>query len=85
MSVSPGFGKQAFEAVALDKLCELKALVPESVTLEVDGGVNPETIGACAAAGSQWHVVGSAIFGHADYSKTIAELVGLAKSQSRTH
>ena len=84
MSVSPGFGKQHFETVALDKLRELEALVGDSVTLEVDGGVNPGTIGSCAAAGSQWHVVGSAIFGHPDYSKTIADLVGLAKSQSRT-
>jgi len=80
MSVSPGFGKQHFEPGTLDKLRQLKKLVGDSVTLEVDGGVNPETIADCAAAGSQWHVVGSAIFGHPDYSKTIAELVGLAKS-----
>lgn len=85
MSVSPGFGSQHFETVALDKLRELSALVGKSVLLEVDGGVNPTTIGACAAAGSQSHIVGSAIFSHSDYSKIIAELVGLAKSQSRTH
>jgi len=84
MSVKPGFGNQHFETVALDKLRELKSLVGDRVTLEVDGGVNQKTIGACVAAGSGWHVVGSAIFGHPDYSKTIAELVGLAKSQSRT-
>lgn len=84
MSVSPGFGKQSFEPVALEKLRALKSLVGDRVTLEVDGGVHQNTIGACAAAGSSWHVVGSAIFGHPDYAKTMTELVDLARSPSRT-
>ena len=37
-------------------------MVGPEVLLEVDGGVNAETIGQCAAAGAQLFVVGSAIF-----------------------
>jgi ribulose-phosphate 3-epimerase len=85
MSVSPGFGGQHFESVALDKLRELSALVGPDVLLEVDGGVNAGTIGSCAAAGAHSHIVGSGIFEQPDYSKAIAALVRLAKSQSRTH
>ncbi len=51
MSVTPGFGGQAFETVALDKLRQLSDMAPADVLLEVDGGVNTETIGQCAAAG----------------------------------
>jgi ribulose-phosphate 3-epimerase len=84
MSVTPGFGHQKFEDVALAKLHELSALVGSRVLLSVDGGVNEKTIGACAAAGAHSFIVGSAIFNHPDYEKTIAALVRLAQSQSRT-
>lgn len=85
MSVSPGFGNQHFEPVALEKLRELAALVGDRVLLEVDGGVNEQTIGSCAAAGAQSHIVGSAIFKDPDYSRMIATLRRLAQSQLRTH
>jgi ribulose-phosphate 3-epimerase len=85
MSVTPGFGGQHFESKTLDKLRELSARVGPDVLLEVDGGVNASTIGACAAAGAHSHIVGSAIFEHPNYSQTIAELGRLAKSQLRTH
>ena len=84
MSVSPGFGHQPFENVALAKLRELRALVGSGLLLSVDGGVNETTIGACAAAGAHSFVVGSAIFSHPDYAQTIAALLRLAQSQSRT-
>jgi ribulose-phosphate 3-epimerase len=84
MSVTPGFGNQHFESVALAKLRELAALAGDRLTLEVDGGVNAKTIAECAAAGSHWHVVGSAIFQSPNYSQTIAELTRLAKSAPRT-
>ena len=44
MSVSPGFGGQSFNPVALEKLSTLRAQVGEHVVLEVDGGVNATTI-----------------------------------------
>ncbi len=83
MSVMPGFGGQAFQAVALENLKQLSALVGPQVLLEVDGGVNESTIAACTEAGAQLCVVGSAIFKHPDYSQAVATLTRLAHSRSR--
>jgi len=74
MSVSPGFGGQHFETVALEKMRELSTLVGPEVILEVDGGVNSETIAACTAAGAHSLIVGSAIFKHSDYGQAISTL-----------
>jgi ribulose-phosphate 3-epimerase len=84
MSVHPGFGGQKFEAVALDKLRALRGKVAPEVILEVDGGVNTSTIDKCAEAGAQVFVVGSAIFGHDDYPRRVADLVASAGSLRRT-
>lgn len=78
MSVAPGFGKQEFNAVALDKFRRLKQLVGDDVMLEVDGGVNKTTIERCAEAGAGYFVVGSAIFGTEDYGPVVRELSQLA-------
>ena len=72
-------------ARALEKLRELKRVAPPEVLLEVDGGVNSQTIGPCAAAGAQLHVVGSAIFSHNDFTQSVATLTRLAETASRTH
>jgi ribulose-phosphate 3-epimerase len=85
MSVQPGFGGQAFDDVALAKLEELRGRVGPDVFLEVDGGVNAETIGRCAAAGADLFVIGSAIFDHSDYSQAVATLTRMARTHARTH
>ncbi|REK15525.1 MAG: ribulose-phosphate 3-epimerase [Planctomycetota bacterium] len=85
MSVTPGFGGQHFETEALAKLRELSAMAPPEVLLEVDGGVNADTIADCAEAGSQSHIIGSGIFRHPPYGEAIAKLQQLARSTSRTH
>ena len=75
----PGFGAQAFESVALEKLQALKALRGDSLLLEIDGGVNANTIAQCTAAGAQMLVVGSAIFkSQKPYAESLAELTRLA-------
>lgn len=76
MSVNAGFGGQAFNPVALEKLAALRQLKPQ-LTLEVDGGVNEATIGQCQAAGANWFVVGSAIFGHDDYGAALKRFSSL--------
>jgi ribulose-phosphate 3-epimerase len=80
MSVVPGFGAQEFEPVALEKLRALKAQYGDALVLEVDGGVNAETIADCTAAGAQMLVVGSAIFRRRDasYTQSLSELNRLA-------
>jgi ribulose-phosphate 3-epimerase len=80
MSVMPGFGGQAFEPVALEKLRRLRAMVGAQVLLSVDGGVNLETIGPCAEAGADLFVTGSALFSQNDYGRSIQAMTELAKS-----
>jgi ribulose-phosphate 3-epimerase len=74
MSVMPGFGGQPFDPVALEKLSELRDRTDVGALLEVDGGVNAETIAACATAGANLFVVGSAISSGDDYRERIDTL-----------
>ncbi|MCO8121568.1 ribulose-phosphate 3-epimerase [Stieleria sp. TO1_6] len=73
MSVNAGFGGQKFNPVALEKLASLKQSHPE-LLLEIDGGINLDTIAAARSAGCDLFVVGSAIFKHDDYAAAIAAL-----------
>ncbi len=69
MSVNPGFGGQRFIPSALDKVKALRRMLDErglTVDIELDGGVNVDNIGACAAAGANVFVAGSAVFGAPD-------------------
>jgi ribulose-phosphate 3-epimerase len=80
MSVPAGFGKQPFDAVALEKLRRLRELAGDRLMLEVDGGVNRETIARCAQAGADLFVAGSAIFGQDQYGPVLKELSALARA-----
>jgi len=80
MSVMPGFGGQKFEPVALEKLRWLRATGGQDLLLSIDGGVNPETAGPCAAAGADVLVTGSALFSQDDYGRRIREMTGIAKT-----
>jgi ribulose-phosphate 3-epimerase len=77
MSVNPGFGGQAFIKNSLDKIRALRQTIQKrklQTLIEVDGGVNDNTIADIAAAGVDAFVAGSAIFGSRDYRKTINNL-----------
>ena len=74
MSVNPGFGGQAFIKNSLEKVRALRQLIQQKnlkTLIEIDGGVNEETITDIAAAGVDVFVAGSAIFGSRDYQATI--------------
>lgn len=73
MSVDAGFGGQSFNPIALEKLRTLRQRHPD-LLLQIDGGINLETIGPARAAGCDLFVVGSAIFKKSDYRDAIAEL-----------
>lgn len=74
MSVNPGFGGQQFIESSLQKIDALRRKIDDRslpVLIEVDGGVNENTIAEVARAGADVFVAGSAIFGRQDYGKTI--------------
>lgn len=63
MSVNPGFGGQAFIPAVVDKIATLNSMIGDRpIDLEVDGGVTAETVVACARAGANAFVAGSAVF-----------------------
>lgn len=84
MSVNPGFGGQSFIPSSIEKIKALKKMIVDAdlnVMIEIDGGVNRDTISAIADAGVDAFVAGSAIFGAKDYKKAIAELKSLIRPQ----
>ena len=80
MSVQAGFGGQAFNPIALDRARRIRELAPD-VLLEMDGGINRDTVGAATAAGVELLVVGSAIFRADSYSQAVSDLRRLATEQ----
>jgi ribulose-phosphate 3-epimerase len=69
MSVHPGFGGQHFLAEAVPKIARVREIAQRDgldLTIEVDGGIDVETVGEVARAGADMFVAGSAIFGHPD-------------------
>lgn len=79
MSVMPGFGGQAFDPRALERLAALRDDPRRTGLLEVDGGVNDSTAGPCAAAGADVLVAGTAVFASRDRAARIAQLQQLAR------
>jgi ribulose-phosphate 3-epimerase len=66
MSVEPGFGGQEFQPDVLDKVRTARRLVDTghlTLLVEIDGGINEETIVAAAEAGVDCFVAGSAVYG----------------------
>ena len=77
MSVNPGFGGQTFIEPCVEKIQALSALLKEKnsdAIIQVDGGINTDTIKAVARAGASSFVAGSAIFNTEDYTKAILNL-----------
>ncbi|WP_145294872.1 ribulose-phosphate 3-epimerase [Crateriforma conspicua] len=73
MSVQAGFGGQAFNPIALERLRSLRNQYPD-LLLEADGGIKASNIADVRAAGCDCFVVGSAILKSDDYGKAIDEL-----------
>ncbi len=67
MTVNPGFGGQSYIATMEPKIAEVVAMIDaaglsDSVDVEVDGGIGPDTVAGAAAAGANVLVAGSALF-----------------------
>lgn len=77
MSVNPGFGGQSFIPTTVEKVAQLKHIIDEmdlTTRIEVDGGINKNTITAVYEAGADMFVAGSAIFNGDDYASAIQAL-----------
>jgi len=81
MSVNPGFGGQKFIPYSLEKIRRLKQLREEyglDFRIEVDGGVDHQTIASVVQAGADLLVAGSAVFGHGEAENATRQLTQLA-------
>jgi ribulose-phosphate 3-epimerase len=77
MSVNPGFGGQRFLPSILAKIRRLRAMIGDRpITIEVDGGITPDTAPLVIEAGATALVAGSAVFGKPPYDRAIAALRG---------
>ena len=77
MSVEPGFGGQEFIPQVLDKVRTARRLVDTghlTLLVEIDGGINEDTIEAAAEAGVDCFVAGSAVYGADDPARAVAAL-----------
>jgi len=67
MSVNPGFSGQSFLPEVLPKINQIRKMLDDinpDVLIEVDGGINPETIRETYDQGARVFVAASAIFKH---------------------
>jgi ribulose-phosphate 3-epimerase len=83
MTVEPGFGGQEFMAEVLPKVAEARRRVESGhlrLHIEVDGGVNEDTIGAAAEAGADVFVAGSSVYGADDPAAAVERLRAQARA-----
>lgn len=76
MTVEPGFGGQSFMFETMPKIEKLKAEIERrqlEIDIQVDGGINSETIITAAKAGANVFVAGNAIFSSSDAKATISQ------------
>jgi ribulose-phosphate 3-epimerase len=81
MTIKAGFGGQAFIPELLDKVRTARRHVDAGhleLRIEVDGGVAEDTIVACAEAGADTFVAGTAVFGAQDPAAAVRRLRALA-------
>lgn len=88
MTVEPGFGGQSFREDMLDKVVQARRLFGArglDLWLQVDGGVDEETIQRCAVAGADTFVAGSAVYKAADPAGAVRALRAAAAAAMVAH
>jgi ribulose-phosphate 3-epimerase len=77
MTVEPGFGGQSFLESMLPKIRTARSIVQDNqldLRIQVDGGVDRDTIIACAEAGADTFVAGSSVYGADDAAAAVEQL-----------
>jgi len=88
MTVEPGFGGQSFIDDTMPKLASVARAVRGAaldVWLQVDGGINEETIVTAAEAGADTFVAGSSVFNASDPAAQIERLRAAANAHVHPH
>lgn len=88
MSVEPGFGGQSFIPEVLSKVRTVRKLVDSgelTILIEIDGGINADTIEQAAEAGVDCFVAGSAVYGAQDPAAAVEALRRQAGAVSSHH
>jgi ribulose-phosphate 3-epimerase len=85
MTVNPGFGGQPFIPYTADKIRQARQIIEDRrlrCAIEVDGGIDLDTVPSVVKAGADVLVAGSAIFKAADPTRKIKEMLELAATLS---
>ncbi|KOS69515.1 ribulose-phosphate 3-epimerase [Lysinibacillus contaminans] len=83
MTVNPGFGGQKFIHSVIPKVEALSTIIKErglNIDIEIDGGINAETIVPCAKAGATIFVAGSAIYSKEDRTVALQEILAAGEA-----
>jgi ribulose-phosphate 3-epimerase len=86
MTVEPGFGGQPFLPAMMTKVAKARRYLRDTgaqLWIQVDGGVTADTIEACARAGADVFVAGSAVYGAVDPAAAVRALRTHAEAASR--
>jgi ribulose-phosphate 3-epimerase len=75
MSIHPGYSGQQFQDATYERVRRLRGALPESLLIQVDGGVNEDNIRPLYDEGVRLLVAASAIFGREDLSRAYRRLV----------
>jgi ribulose-phosphate 3-epimerase len=79
MSIHPGYSGQQFMPEAAERIARLRELLPSEVRVQVDGGINAETIVVAREAGADLLVAGSAIFWRDDIADAYRRLAAVVE------
>ncbi|CAM5187159.1 Ribulose-phosphate 3-epimerase OS=Ureibacillus acetophenoni OX=614649 GN=rpe PE=3 SV=1 [Ureibacillus acetophenoni] len=78
MTVNPGFGGQKFIDSVVPKIESLSKIIKKrglNIEIEIDGGINSETIVPCAKAGATIFVAGSAIYNKENRAEALKQIL----------
>ena len=78
LAISPGFAGQDYLPGTPAKVARLRGLLPKRVAIEVDGGVEPDTLPGAREAGASLFVSATGIFGAPDHVSAYRRLAALA-------
>ena len=75
MSIEPGYSGQAFMPEAIGRIRAARAILPDEIPIQVDGGIGPENIAEVYIAGARLFVAGTSIFGMEDLPRAYRRLL----------